>query len=248
MKLRRPLVAWTVAALALPVSAWALQTTGSQQNGGNGYGQTSNGSGSGSYKKHNGYGQKGSGYKRAGQGLDYNYVGGQIGYGDFNPDGPRDNNGFSLQADGSGDIAPHVNILGHYNHIFGSGTDTNIFSLGAGYHTNLNDKTNMNTPVRLDAFGDASFEYLNLDHNNGSSDNYAGVGFRGGLRAKFTRRVAADGSIGYVTYGSQNGPVFTVGGTYKLSQRLGLRASYRHYSLSDMDIDTVLVGARYYFR
>jgi len=237
MKLRRHFVAWTVAAIALPGAAWALQPAGSQ-NGGNHYGQNNS-----SYSQ-----SSGGGHSHAGQGLDYNYIGGQIGYGDFDPNGPRDSNGFSFQADGSGDIAPHINVLGHYNHIFGSGTDTNIFSLGAGYHTNLNDKTNLNTPVRLDAFGDASFEYLNLDQSHGSSDNYAGVGFRGGLRANFAPRVEADGSIGYITYGSQNGPVFQLGGTYKLSQRVGLRAAYRHYSLSDMDIDTLLAGVRYQFR
>lgn len=113
-----------------------------------------------------------------------------------------------------------------------------MFSFGGGYHTNLN----VNAPLRLDAFGDVSFEYLSRRHHDDAS-----VGIRGGLRAKFDPRVEADASIGYITYGHEDGPAFQLGSVYELTQNMGLRATYRRYSMDDFNIDQLLVGIRYYF-
>src|SRR5699024_6207491 len=107
MRIRIHVIATTFAICALPVCAWALQPSYPQNNG------------------------------ALGHDLSYNYVNGMFGFGDTDPDGPADGNGLALNVGGSGDIFPHVNILGHYNHTFGSDFDTDMFSAGAGYHLNL---------------------------------------------------------------------------------------------------------------
>lgn len=213
MRIKNHVIACTFAICALPVTAWAFQPSSAPQ--GNG---------------------------ALGHDLSYNYVQGALGFGGTDPDGPGGGDGLALNVGGSANVLPHVNILGFYNHTFGSDFDTDMLSVGPGYHLNLQ----IDSPVRLDAFGNVSLEYININNDYGSHDD-VGVGLRAGLRAKFAPRLQANGSVGYVTYGSEDGPVIQLGGGYAVNDRLGLRATFRHYSMDHFSIDQFLVGARYYF-
>ncbi len=117
-------------------------------------------------------------------------------------------------------------------------------SLGGGLHQELN----VNTNFRLDAFGNVTYEYINLDPDNGPNTDDSGFGLRGGLRAKFERNLEANASLGYVDYGSIDGPVAEIGGLYSLprNENLALSLSFKHYDFDGAELDQLLAGVRLY--
>lgn len=170
--------------------------------------------------------------------LSYNYLGGQLGYASLDPDGRSNNNGLGFGIDGSAALLPNLNLVGSYNHGFISGSDLNLLSLGAGLHTLLTQDSNF----RLDAFGTLTYEHIDI----GGSDD--GIGIRGGLRAMFQPNLEVNGSVGYVDYGSEDGPVFKFGGVYTLpsNPNMALTLSYEHQDFDHFDVDQVLAGVRLY--
>lgn len=177
--------------------------------------------------------------------LDYNYVGGQLGYTHVDPDGPGDNDGIALGANGSFVLAPNVRLVGSYHHGFLDDLGLDRLSMGGGVFTRLN----VNTNFRLDAFGNVTFEYINADPDHHASYDDGGFGLRAGLRAKFTPQLEGDVSVGYVDYGSEDGPVFKFTGVYSLPHRqnTAVTLSYQHYSLDHYDLDQLLAGLRLNF-
>lgn len=174
--------------------------------------------------------------------LSYNYIGGQIGYSDFDIDGGGNADGLALGLDGSAALLPNINLVGSYNHGFLDDADMDLLSLGAGAHTQLSVDTNF----RLDAFGNVTYEYIKINPDGASSGDENGIGVRGGLRAKFQPNLEVNGSVGYVDYGSQDGPVFKFGGVYSLptNPNVGLTLTYEHQNFDDFDVDQVLAGVR----
>lgn len=170
--------------------------------------------------------------------LSYNYLGGQVGYSSLDPDGHGHNDGLGLGVNGSAALLPKVNLVGSYSHGFLNGSDLDLLSLGAGMHTQLSVDTNF----RLDAFGTLTYEHIDI---NDSDD---GIGVRGGLRAKFQPNLEVNGSVGYVDYGSEDGPVFNFGGVYSLpsNQNMALTLTYQHQDFDSFEVDQLLAGVRLY--
>jgi len=176
--------------------------------------------------------------------LSYNYLGAQAGYADVDGNFGGDSDGPVLGVDGSAELVPNVNLVGSYSHSFLDNADLDMVSLGGGLHTDLNYDRN----IRIDAFGTLTYEYINLDPDRGPNADDSGFGIRGGLRAKFENNLEANASLGYVDYGSIDGPVAEFGGLYSLprNENVALSLSYRYFDFDGAELDQLLAGIRFY--
>ena len=160
--------------------------------------------------------------------LDYSYA--ELRFVDVDENG---GDGFILG--GSYELQNNWFILGSVTDLgFNGGVDFFTFELGGGYVWNYRPD--------WDLFANARYMNTDVDFNGGSNDD-SGVGLTGGVRGMIAPQFEVRGSVNHVTIG--DGDTFIqIAGDYYFTDQFAAGLSFDVGG----DLDTLTVGARWYFR
>jgi hypothetical protein len=169
---------------------------------------------------------------------DFKYTYGEVGYGELDDDGD------ALFFGGAVDLQQGFGIVGSYYAVdFDDDADGHIFTVGAQFHTPINNQADFVASVQLI---NADVEWDNCPSWADCSEDDTGLLLRGGIRFAIQQNLQLEGDLSYITndfweddeLGIKAGVRFFV--DRQLSLAIGLA--------SDQELDGLYFSGRYDFK
>ncbi len=142
----------------------------------------------------------------------------------------------TITAAGSYDITPNINLIGDYSNttldsINGVDLDFNKYSIGLGYHTSVNDNTDITANIKYigtEIELTQGFNYQSLGDGSGF-----GVGM--GVRHKVSDKFEANAAVDYMNVEDATDTAVSAGGRYYFSDSISAGVGYTSGDFDGVD-------------